>query len=63
MRLPRMSRAEAAVFGAVFAHERERELSIIDESHTENIAAENALDAALWALQCFRQAVRERKEP
>jgi len=56
MRLPRMSPVEAAMFGAVYARELERRTSV------DNAAAEDALEQALWALVCFRQAVRERSD-
>lgn len=50
-----MSPVEAVVLGAAFSRE------IAKHSATDNSAAETALDAALWELACFRQAVRERK--
>lgn len=56
MKLPRMTPAELAVFAACYAQELERRAPTVD-----NAAAEEALDGALWSVECFRQALRERK--
>jgi hypothetical protein len=55
VKLPRMTDTERAVFAACYGHALQR------RSATDNSAHEGALDAALWDLECFRQAVRERK--
>lgn len=55
MKLPKMTPAEIAVLGAVFAREMREHAPTVD-----NAAAERSLDAALWEVMCFRQALRER---
>lgn len=56
MRLPKMTQAELAVFAACYALETSGRRSI------DNSAADDALDAALWSMKCFRQALRERRQ-
>lgn len=56
MRLPRMTETERAVFAALYAQAHERL-----EPAADNSAAELSLEEALWGVECFRQAVRERK--
>lgn len=56
MKLPKMSEVERAVLAATFAREMDK------RSAADNSSAEESLDVALWEVQCFRQAVRERKE-
>lgn len=59
MRLPKMTAAELAVFAACFAVDMERRSS--RNPSVDNANAEEALESALWSLECFRQALRERK--
>ena len=56
MKMPRMTETERAVFAACFALELDKRTS------HDNSAAEEALDAALWSVQCFRKALRDREE-
>jgi transcription termination factor NusB len=56
MKLPKMSPIERAVLAATFAREME------GRSTPDNRAAEEALEVALWEVQCFRQALRDRKK-
>ena len=55
MRLPKMTETERAVLAACFAQE------LVGRNSVDNAAAEVALDAALWSVECFRQALRDRK--
>ena len=57
MKLPKMSQVERAVFAAVFAREMDTGRPAPDNSN-----AEAALETALWEVQCFRQALRDRKK-
>ncbi len=57
MRMPRLNETERAVFAALYAHSLAMEPRSID-----NTAHEDALEQALWGVQCFRQALRDREE-
>jgi hypothetical protein len=56
MKLPRMTETERAVFAACYARGLDRY-----EPGISNEQADAALEDALWQLQNFRQAIRERK--
>ena len=58
MKLPKMSPVEQAVLAAAFA----REMKARPYPSTDNSGAEAALETALWEVQCFRQALRDRKK-
>ncbi len=51
-----MTDTERSVFAACYAQELARQRPAVDNSN-----ADSALDAALWSVECFRQALRERK--
>ncbi len=55
MRLPKMNDTERAVFAACYAAALARHEAVGNE------AADAALEEALWDVECFRQALRERK--
>ena len=50
-----MSHAETAIFAAAFSR------AMHGRSTPDNRAAEEALESALWEVQCFKQAVRDRE--
>lgn len=56
MRLPKMNDTERAVFAACYAAALARQPEAVG-----NEAADAALEEALWDVECFRQALRERK--
>ncbi len=55
MRMPRLNETERAVFAACYGASLATQPSAPDNS-----AHESALDDALWAVRCFRQALRQR---
>jgi hypothetical protein len=55
--MPRMTDTERAIFAACYAIEFDKRPSV------DNAAAEEALEEALWAVECFRQALKERVRP
>ena len=55
MRLPKND-TERAVFAACYAASLARQPASVG-----NEAADAALEDALWSVECFRQALRERK--
>ena len=55
MRLPKMTETERAIFAASYSWEISRRSSV------DCAAAEEALDAAIWSIECFRLALRSRK--
>ena len=50
-----MTRVEELVLAAAFAREMQ------DRATVDNSGAEESLETALWEVECFRQAVRDRK--
>ena len=54
MRLPLYNDVERAVFAASYAQ------FMAGRTSTDISAAEEALESALWAVKCFKRAVRTR---
>ena len=56
MTLPWMNQTERAIFASCYSLALSRQ-----PQSKDNAAHEAALEAALWDLECFRQAVRKRR--